>query len=98
MVAGCGQTRAPECGLLVAGGVDQKNLLLKKQGWRQFESLAEFFDVMLVQPPFAMQDFADDALRPAQRREVLLLEVGCPINSANTSAGDTAPMGKCSSS
>ena len=59
----------------MAGRVDQENLLLKKQGWRHLKSLAEFFDVLLVQLSFAMQDFGDDALRPEQRREVLLFEV-----------------------
>ncbi len=89
---------APECGLFVAGRVDQENLLLKKQGWRHLKSLAEFFDVLLVQLSFAIQDFGDDALRPEQRREVLLFEVVRRHQFRQHFHGRDRTDGKCSSS
>jgi hypothetical protein len=43
-----------------AGGSDESSP--KKHGWRHFKPLAEFFYVLLVELPFAMQDLRDDAL------------------------------------
>jgi hypothetical protein len=49
-------------------------------------------------PLLAMQNFGNDALRPEQRRESFSLRLFAGLNSASTSTGDTARMGKCSSS
>lgn len=84
---------APECGLFVAGRVDQENLLLKNRAgdtlnrWLSFSMCCLFSSLL---PYKTSETMLSD---PSSGARSFCLRLFAAINSANTSTGETARMG-----